>query len=455
MKKRLICFCIVFLVLFIPISFAKTIHPISKETIKVEQVDIEGEEKRSVASDVYYYYGTGLIAKEENNQLEYIHKDNLGSTRVVTNEFGDITESNTYLPYGENLDSSREIFTFTGKELDSSGLQYFGARYYDPNIGRFISVDPIGDGGNWYEYAASNPLKFVDPSGLERVLAIRSTSDYFGGGPIDRDFGGLVNQLIERYGEENVVVGVFSNQEEFFSLMQGDYDVRLISGHGSPASFDGIFSSDIAQQSFSSAGGIIFLQSCNGATPVVMEEYDITLQSVASALSISTGGSTVYASYGKMSYSDLSFDSAGNPSFRTSAFDSSTERGLEEYASYSTIGYSGGFLGFGTKMDPGRYYEGTLMGQMFVRDDDNDRNWMVGVSSAKQKLKNHYVGDTFYSSAEVRIPNRYVVSYINGFGDPSNLGFSVGDTLNIDDHNPRFSHVVCGELLDTTRIIQN
>ena len=169
--KKVGVLVIVFLLLFIPISSAKTLHPISKETIKIEQVtteevDTEPEGKRSVASDTYYYYGTGLIAKEEDNQLEYVHKDNLGSTRVVTDLNGNTIESNTYLPYGENLDSSRETFTFTGKELDSSGLQYFGARYYDPSLGRFISVDPIGDGGNWYEYAASNPLKFVDPTGM-------------------------------------------------------------------------------------------------------------------------------------------------------------------------------------------------------------------------------------------------------------------------------------------------
>ena len=182
MKKRLICFCIVFLVLFIPISFAKTIHPISKETIKIEQVttveevDIEPEEKRSVANDVYYYYGTGgLIAKEENSEITYYHKDNLGSTRTVTNEFGEVIESNTYLPYGENLDSSRETFTFTGKELDSSGLQYFGARYYDPSIGRFITIDPIWDGINHYEYAASNPVKFVDPDGLSEQASWGTT----------------------------------------------------------------------------------------------------------------------------------------------------------------------------------------------------------------------------------------------------------------------------------------
>ncbi|MCK4261399.1 MAG: RHS repeat-associated core domain-containing protein, partial [Halanaerobiales bacterium] len=50
-------------------------------------------------------------------------------------------------------------------------LYYFNARYYDPNLGRFISEDPMKDGANWYSYCANNPLKYVDPTG-EVVLAI-------------------------------------------------------------------------------------------------------------------------------------------------------------------------------------------------------------------------------------------------------------------------------------------
>ncbi|MFH1839777.1 MAG: RHS repeat-associated core domain-containing protein, partial [Nanoarchaeota archaeon] len=92
-------------------------------------------------------------------------KDNLGSTRVVTDSTGSKLEESNYLPYGENLENSDETFGFTGKEQDLSGLTYFGARYYDPSLGVFVTVDPIKDGMNHYQYAASNPLKYVDPTG--------------------------------------------------------------------------------------------------------------------------------------------------------------------------------------------------------------------------------------------------------------------------------------------------
>ena len=57
---------------------------------------------------------------------------------------------------------------FTGKEFDAdSNLYYYAARYYDPYIGRFTQRDPIGDGVNWYAYTYNNPLKFIDPTGLQ------------------------------------------------------------------------------------------------------------------------------------------------------------------------------------------------------------------------------------------------------------------------------------------------
>jgi len=63
-------------------------------------------------------------------------------------------------------------YLFTGKELDSSGLYYYGARYYDPLIGRFITADPTiarpydSQDLNRYSYCRNNPLIYIDPSGL-------------------------------------------------------------------------------------------------------------------------------------------------------------------------------------------------------------------------------------------------------------------------------------------------
>jgi RHS repeat-associated protein len=64
---------------------------------------------------------------------------------------------------------------FTGKERDAeSGNDYFGARYYNPNTGRFLSEDPIGfdgSGPNLYAYADDDPIYWVDPFGLDVTVA--------------------------------------------------------------------------------------------------------------------------------------------------------------------------------------------------------------------------------------------------------------------------------------------
>ncbi|MBU3940371.1 MAG: RHS repeat-associated core domain-containing protein [Nanoarchaeota archaeon] len=168
MVKKVGMLFVVLLVLFLPVVKAETLHPTSRETVRGIETTTIGEQQQRISSTgtKTYYYGTGLVAKEEDNELSYYHKDNLGSMRVVTNETGSKLEENTFLPYGENLEQSEETFGFTGKERDTSGLTYFGARYYDSSLGVFVTVDPIGDGINWYQYAASNPINRIDPLGL-------------------------------------------------------------------------------------------------------------------------------------------------------------------------------------------------------------------------------------------------------------------------------------------------
>ena len=73
--------------------------------------------------------------------------------------------------WGEHQGGNTSEHSFTGKKRDSAtGLSYFGARYYDPNIGRFISMDPIKDGRNWYVYCNNNPLKYTDLTGLSPFI---------------------------------------------------------------------------------------------------------------------------------------------------------------------------------------------------------------------------------------------------------------------------------------------
>ena len=105
----------------------------------------------------------------------YIH-DHLGSTSMVLDIDGNISQSVTYVPYGEIFVEERNgawnsPYLFNSKELDEeTGLYYYGARYLNPTNGMWLSVDPLFEkyvGMSPYNYCAGNPVKLVDVDGRE------------------------------------------------------------------------------------------------------------------------------------------------------------------------------------------------------------------------------------------------------------------------------------------------
>jgi RHS repeat-associated protein len=105
-------------------------------------------------------------------------KDHLGSVRVVVDEAGEIVSSDDYYPWGIILEgrstddnSYNAKYKFTGKERDKeTGYDYFGARYFDSRIGRWMQVDPLYKKHlewNPYNYVLDNPLSLIDPDGRQ------------------------------------------------------------------------------------------------------------------------------------------------------------------------------------------------------------------------------------------------------------------------------------------------
>ena len=129
----------------------------------------------------YYIYGIGLIAQENGNEYLIYHFNNIGSTEAVTNIDGEIVETFDYGPYGELLSENKcgIMFLYNGElgvATDSNGLYYMRARYYNPEIKRFINQDVMTGSIvntptlNRYAYVNGNPISLNDPFGLSPFL---------------------------------------------------------------------------------------------------------------------------------------------------------------------------------------------------------------------------------------------------------------------------------------------
>src|SRR5262245_49288800 len=152
--------------------------------------------KRTPASTTWSIPGTrsmllvaSLAASPASAQIvNYYHLDAIGNVRAITNDAQATVEGHRYIPFGEewcagppgqicNGVAPGQPKRFTGKQRDyETGLDYFGARYYRANLGRFTTIDPANtpvenaldpQRGNRYAYARNNPLRLVDPDGRD------------------------------------------------------------------------------------------------------------------------------------------------------------------------------------------------------------------------------------------------------------------------------------------------
>ncbi|MFC2143480.1 RHS repeat-associated core domain-containing protein [Candidatus Aenigmatarchaeota archaeon] len=146
-------------------------HP----TYDVIEQPYEQREQLVEKSKTSYLYGLGLTLRQDDGGITYYHQDHLSSNRFSTGPDGQLTSENVQYPYGSSFaeagtKQADTNYKFTGQEQDKS-LYYYGARYYDPIVARFISVDPIfSPTVSPYAYVANNPLKYVDPSGMVEEL---------------------------------------------------------------------------------------------------------------------------------------------------------------------------------------------------------------------------------------------------------------------------------------------
>ena len=193
-----------------------------------------------------YYLGDKLVATREGTTLTYIHQDSLNSTSVVSDSSGAAISSIKYYPFGGTRSGSvSNEKKFTGQRLDGTGLYYYGARYYDPTIGRFISADTVvqlstgsdqvstfltvnyislanrsmsspmnAQSLNRYSYALNNPLRYVDPIGHSNI----SSDDGYNLTPTYTIVWGYVDVISFFVSYTHSVIVVVDNSGNYYRL---------------------------------------------------------------------------------------------------------------------------------------------------------------------------------------------------------------------------------------------
>lgn len=158
------------------------------------------------------YNGSGTLVTKA-----YHHTDHLTGSSITTDQNGNLLQTLDYHPYGAvrvngktgTYDNKKK---FTGKELDGeSGLTYFGARYYDADIGRWMGWDPIQQDPatllksgelNGYGYVKNNPINGVDRDGLRAVFFYGTWGNNFSNTKQGQE---LLKSIKQTFGEDVVV----------------------------------------------------------------------------------------------------------------------------------------------------------------------------------------------------------------------------------------------------------
>ncbi|AUG57149.1 tRNA3(Ser)-specific nuclease WapA precursor [Acetivibrio saccincola] len=147
-------------------------YTVDKNTDYAKVLEERNEKGKLIVS---YVHGDDLISQKRGDVKSYYHFDGLGSTRALTNSNGEVTDTYTYDAFGNLIEKTGDTeneFLYTGEQYDANiGFYYLRARYMNPAIGRFTTMDPfegfIQDPYSLhkYLYAHANPVMNIDPSG--------------------------------------------------------------------------------------------------------------------------------------------------------------------------------------------------------------------------------------------------------------------------------------------------
>ena len=243
----------------------RTVHKIGSTTTTTDycgNVIYENGTQKLLLTEEGYINLTGT------QQYHYYLKDHQGNNRVVINQSGTVEETNHYYPFGGvfGTTGNTQPYKYNGKEFDTKkGLNWYdyGARHYDAALGRFTTNDPLAEkyySMSPYTYCADNPVKFIDPNGMEyapgdlfktKRAAAKDWGMYYNGASIirKREMGSSIYEVKQKgklkgysysaanEGEHSVSISLPPNGERFVGSIHshGDADAEHINNKFSKA----------------------------------------------------------------------------------------------------------------------------------------------------------------------------------------------------------------------------
>ena len=204
------------------------IYASNNGNLQIESTDFAGGRINLVENT-----GTNALSQD----IQYHHKDHLGSVRAITDNSGSVIEQNAYYPFGSRhtfgstYAQTTNRFKFNGKEEQTTGnLNYldYGARMYDANIGRWFVQDPLSEkyySQSPYNYCVNNPVMFVDPDGRSTGVYYDRYGNFLGYDGIDDSKVYLLNE-ISTYRPTEVNVGKPLSEYEIENLKNNSMEVN-------------------------------------------------------------------------------------------------------------------------------------------------------------------------------------------------------------------------------------
>ncbi len=228
-------------------------------------------------------------------QVYWFHPDHLGTGTLITDLEGRSHQFFLNLPYGETFieqggHTYDNPYKFNGKELDEeTGLYYYGARYYNPKISLWLSVDPlagVNPDKTPYNYTSNNPVVRIDPTGMVDNPIYGTDGTFLG-----TDDKGLQGEMI------------VMNKEDFKQGMSHEEAMKLNKG------IDGFLNPDIANQALEHYSKLPDRPDYDGF--VTIEEGIEWAKKHPNALQNPTPDNSLYLDASKLNFGNLSVKNIG------------------------------------------------------------------------------------------------------------------------------------------------